>query len=141
MPSALCCTKHCGRSTVGERVPFIREAIKPITVAVKSSHRGRDPCMSAVVSLATLDALRDHVRHTLCSHDQLDPSQTPLHQAVITRSGRPCGLFFQVQGPRMVKTYAVWAGDEDRILFYDSTGQRFAEVRLSEAPDPHRLAG
>jgi hypothetical protein len=97
--------------------------------------------MDTVVPLPTLDVLREHVRRVLCSHDQLDPEQTPLHQAVITRSGRPCGLFFQVQGPRQVKTYAVWAGDEDRILFYDSGGQRFAEVRLSEAPDPHRLAG
>jgi hypothetical protein len=96
--------------------------------------------MDTVVCLPTLDALRDHVRKTLCEHDQLDPSQTPLHQAVITRSGRPCGLFFQVQGPRMVKTYAVWAGDEDRILFYDSAGQRFAQSRLSEAPDPLKLA-
>ena len=96
--------------------------------------------MSTVVSLPTLDALRDHVRQALCAHDQLDPAQTPMHQAVITRSGRPCGLFFQVQGPRLVKTYAVWAGDEDRILFYDSNGQRYAEVRLSDAPDPRKLA-
>jgi hypothetical protein len=96
--------------------------------------------MSTVVSLPTLDALCDHVRQTLCAHDQLDPTQTPMHQAVITRSSRPCGLFFQVQGPRMVKTYAVWAGDEDRILFYDSNGQRFGEVRLSDAPDPRKLA-
>ena len=96
--------------------------------------------MSTVVSLPTLDALRDHVRQALCAHDQLDPTQTPLHQAVITRSGRPCGLFFQVQGPRLVKTYALWAGDEDRILFYDSNGQRFGEVRLSDAPDPRKLA-
>jgi hypothetical protein len=96
--------------------------------------------MSTVVSLPTLDALRDHVRQALCAHDQLDPTQTPMHQAVITRSGRPCGLFFQVQGPRLVKTYAVWAGDEDRILFYDSNGQRFDEVRLSDAPDPRKLA-
>ncbi len=96
--------------------------------------------MSTVVSLPTLDVLRDHVRKTLCAHDQLDPTQTPMHQGVIMRSGRPCGLFFQVQGPRMVKTYAVWAGDEDRLLFYDSNGQRFAEVRLSDAPDPVKLA-
>ena len=96
--------------------------------------------MSTVVSLPTLDALRDHVRQALCTHDQLDPTQTPMHQAVITRSGRPCGLFFQVQGPRLVKTYAVWAGDEDRILFYDSNGQRFGEIRLSDAPDPRKLA-
>jgi hypothetical protein len=63
-----------------------------------------------------------------------------MQEARITRSGRTCGLFFQVQGPRLVKTYAVWAGEEGRILFYDSTGQRFAQTRLSEAPDPRRLA-
>jgi hypothetical protein len=96
--------------------------------------------MDTVVCLPTLDTLRQHVRKTLCAHDRLDPEQTPMHQAVITRSGRPCGLFFQVQGPRLVKTYAVWAGEEDRILFYDSNGQRFAEVRLGEAPDPQELA-
>jgi hypothetical protein len=96
--------------------------------------------MSQVVSLPTLDELRRHVRQTLCAHDQLDPEQTPMHQAVIARSGRPCGLFFQVQGPRMVKTYAVWAADEDRILFYDSNGQRFAEARLSDAPEPRKVA-
>ena len=97
--------------------------------------------MDAVVRLQSLEELRAHVLTVLCSHDQLDPAQTPLRQAVITRAGRPCGLFFQVQGPRLVKTYAVWAGEENRILFYDSTGNRFAQTRLSEAPDPLRLAG
>jgi hypothetical protein len=97
--------------------------------------------MDAVASLPTLEALREHVLRTLCSHDQLDPKQTPLHQAFITRSGRPCGLFFQVQGPRRVRTYAVWAAEEDRILFYDSTGTRFAQTRLSEAPAPLKRAG
>src|SRR5581483_5230371 len=96
--------------------------------------------MPAVAALPTLDELRRHVLAVLCSHDKLDATQTPLRQALITRGGRPCGLFFQVQGPRMLKTYAVWAGPEDRILFYDSTGVRFAETRLSEAPDPLKLA-
>jgi hypothetical protein len=96
--------------------------------------------MDTVAGLPSLEALRGHVLKTLCSHDQLDPSQTPLHQAVITRAGRSCGLFFQVQGPRQVKAYAVWAGEEDRILFYDSTGVRFGVTRLSEAPDPRKLA-
>jgi len=93
----------------------------------------------AVVSLPTFDTLRSHVLQVLCRHDQLDPGQTPMHQAIITRSGRPCGLFFQVQGPRLVKTYAIWAGEENRILFYDSMGGRFAETRLGEAPDPLKL--
>jgi hypothetical protein len=92
------------------------------------------------VCLPTMEQLRQHVRAVLCRHDQLDPEQTPLRQAVITRSGRPCGLFFQLQGPRMVKTYAIWAGEEGRILYYDSQGIRFAETRLSEAPSLRALA-
>jgi hypothetical protein len=96
--------------------------------------------MDAVASLPTLEDLCRHVHQTLCRHDQLDPGQTPLRQALITRAGRPCGLFFQVQGPRMLKNYAVWAGEENRILFYDSTGLRFAVTRLSDAPDPLKLA-
>jgi hypothetical protein len=96
--------------------------------------------MDAVVSLPTMEELTGYVLHTLCARDHLDPKQTPLHRAVIKRSGRACGLFFQVQGPRQLRTYAVWAGEEDRILFYDSTGNRFGETRLSEAPDPLKLA-
>lgn len=97
--------------------------------------------MQSTAILPTLDDLRRHVLKTLCAHDNLDPNQTPLREWVIKRSGRTCGLFFQVQGPRQLRTYAVWAGDEDRILFYDSTNERFAEVRLAEAPDPLKLAG
>jgi hypothetical protein len=96
--------------------------------------------METVASLATIEELRRHVLETLCGHDHLDPNQTPMRQGLITRSGRPCGLFFQVQGPRLLKNYAVWAGEENRILFYDSTGLRFAITRLSEAPDPGKLA-
>jgi len=96
--------------------------------------------MHTVASLPTVDDLRRHVLGVLCSRDQLDPAQTPLHEGRITRRGKPCGLFFQVQGPRLLKTYAVWAGEENRILYYDSTGARFAETRLSDAPDVERLA-
>jgi hypothetical protein len=80
------------------------------------------------------------VRTRLCARDQLDPNQTPLFQGTITRRSKPCGLFFQVQGPRLLKTYALWTGEENRILFYDSQGVRFAECQLSEAPDPLKLA-
>ncbi len=96
--------------------------------------------MDAVICLPTLDALRKHIHKVLCAHDQLDPAQTPLFQAVMKRSGRPCGLSFVVQGPRMVQVTALWVGDENRILFYDSQGVRFGETRLSEAPDPLKLA-
>jgi len=98
------------------------------------------PKETPVVALLTLDELRRHVLETLCAHDQLDPGQTPFFQSLVTRSDQPCGLFFIVQGPRQVRNYALWAGEENRILFYDSHGQRFAEVCLSEAPDPRKLA-
>lgn len=96
--------------------------------------------MNLVVALETVDDLRAFVLHTLCAHDQLDPKQTPMFEGLVTRSGKPCGLFFHVQGPRLLKAYALWAGDDDRIFFYDSTGARYAQARLSEAPDPSRLA-
>jgi hypothetical protein len=93
-----------------------------------------------VVSLPTLETLRQHVLETLCSHDRLDPSQVAMQHGIIRRSGRNCGLWFQVSGPRQLKSYAVWAGEENRILFYDSTGARFTETRLSDAPDAGKLA-
>jgi hypothetical protein len=39
----------------------------------------------------------------------------------------------------MLKTYAVWAAREHRVLFYGSDGIRFAETKLSEAPDVREL--
>jgi hypothetical protein len=92
-----------------------------------------------VVAAPTFDDLQQLVLRTLCTRERLDATQTPLARAVIKRGGQPCGLFFQVEGPRLMRAYAIWAGDENRVLFYDSAGQRFAEVRLSEAPDPRQL--
>src|SRR3954468_18240282 len=93
-----------------------------------------------IVALPTVDHVRDYIRRTLCERDRLDPDQAQLREGMVKRRGRPCGLFLQVQGPRLLRTYAVWAGDEHRILFYDSAGERFAEARLSESPDPSQLA-
>jgi hypothetical protein len=90
---------------------------------------------ASVVALPTPESLTRFVRDMLCSHDRLDPAQTPLYRSILKRQGRPCGLMFHVEGPRLLKTSAVWAGDEHRILFYDSTGTRFAEARLSEEPE------
>jgi hypothetical protein len=89
----------------------------------------------AVVALPTFDALAGFVHQALCQQDALDPDQAPLFRTPLTRAGRPCGVAFHVQGPRLLRTSAVWAADDDRIVFYDSTGQRVRAVRLSEAPD------
>src|ERR1019366_9630688 len=96
--------------------------------------------MRDIAALPTLNELCQYVLNTLCRHDNLDPNQTPLQQALITKHGKPCGLFFQVQGPRLLRNYAIWAGDENRILYYNCNGERVAETNLSEAPDPRALA-
>jgi hypothetical protein len=93
-----------------------------------------------IAALPTFADLRDHVQLVLCSRDRVDPDQTLLQQALIVRSGKPCGLLFQIRGPRLLKTHALWAGDEDRILFYDSRGFRFAETHLCEGPDMCQIA-
>ena len=97
--------------------------------------------MNVVACLPTLEDLRQHVLKILCAQDQLDPAQTPLFQQLLIRRGKPCGLRFEVQGPRRVRCSALWVGEENRIIFYDSGGVRFHETRMSEAPDPVKLAG
>ena len=82
-----------------------------------------------IQSLPTIALLRDHIRQTLCSRDRLDAGQADMREARVVRAGKTCGAFFQIRGPRLLRTYAVWSGDEKRILYYESTGSRFAETR------------
>jgi hypothetical protein len=91
-------------------------------------------------SLPTFKELQDHVHVTLCSRDRIDPGQASLRQSLIVRSGKPCGVFFHIQGPRLLRTHAVWAREEERILFYDSRGLRFAETRLCDGPELRETA-
>jgi len=97
--------------------------------------------MQVVVALPSRAELRSFVRKTLCERDRLEPDSTPFFESTICRSGRICGLYYEIQGPRLLRGFAVWSGDEHRILFYDSIGQRFAEVHLSDEPDPVKLNG
>ncbi len=90
--------------------------------------------MRDVRCLPTMELLREHIHQVLCGKDQLDPQQTPLQQSILLQRNKPCGIFFQVNGPRLLKNYAVWAGEENRIIFYDAVGERFGETVLSESP-------
>ena len=97
--------------------------------------------MSEVVAaLPTVDELARYVHATLCKQDELEPELTPLVRSVLTRAGKPCGVVFHVEGPRLLRTSAVWSADDHRVIFYDSTGQRVRQVRLSESPDAVELA-
>lgn len=94
-----------------------------------------------VIALATAEELFEFVHQTLCEQDQLDSAQCPLTYAPLLRRGKQCGLLFHVEGPRLLRTQAVWAADEQRILVYDSTGKRVLEYGLSESPElPEHIA-
>ncbi len=88
----------------------------------------------AVVACAAVEDLAAFVHQVLCDKDALDPAQTPMFRTPLRKAGRACGLIFHVEGPRLLRTSAVWSADDDRVIFYDSCGQRFREVRLSESP-------
>ena len=88
----------------------------------------------AVVAFPVVEDLAEYVHSVLCDKDALDPVQAPLFRTPLKRGGRTCGLVFHVEGPRLLRTSAVWSTDDARIIFYDSSGLRFREVALSENP-------
>ncbi len=121
---------------------FRLRPVIPLYSSLPSVDIGSQPGVSnmVVASLPNLQDLRLYVLETLCNYDRLDPGQAVLHEGTIHRSGRSCGLFFQVSGPRLLKSHAVWAAEENRILFYNSNGQRFSETLLSVSPETGNLA-
>lgn len=88
----------------------------------------------AVVAFSAVEELAAFVHQALCDKDALDPEQTPLFRTPLKKGGRACGVVFHVEGPRLLRTSAVWSADTDRIIFYDSTGTRFRTAELSESP-------
>lgn len=99
------------------------------------SRAGFEVRMSRVVfAFAAVEDLAGYVHEVLCDKDALDPAQAPLFRTPLRRNDRVCGLIFHVEGPRLLRTSAVWSSDDARIIFYDSSGLRFREVELSESP-------
>jgi hypothetical protein len=89
----------------------------------------------AVIACAALEDLAAFIHHVLCEKDSLDPAQAPLYRTPMRKGSRICGMMFHVKGPHLLQTSAVWSADDDRIIFYDSSGIRFHEARLSESPE------
>ena len=84
--------------------------------------------------IQTLDQLREYVTTTLCEHHELEVGVYPLTERILTRSERPCGIFFCLHGPRAVKFSAIWETERNTVLFYGATGERFQKTQLVEAP-------
>ena len=90
--------------------------------------------MSTSLRLQTLHDLRDFVHQTLCHHNELEFGAFQMTERILRRSGKPCGIYFCLHGPRSVKLTAIWETDRNTVLFYGSTGERQQRSRLLKAP-------
>jgi len=94
--------------------------------------------MAALVpALRNLSDLRDFVNSVLCEQGQFEIGAFPLTERLLTRVGKPCGIYFCLHGPRAVKLSAIWDLERNAVLFYGSTGERFHRAQLVDA---HKLA-
>jgi hypothetical protein len=89
------------------------------------------PCAPVI---QTLDELKAYVTETLCQREQLEPGAFQLSQKILVQSGKPCGMYFCLHGPRAVLFTAIWETRNNTILFYDSAGERFLRTQLMQAP-------
>ena len=81
-----------------------------------------------------LEQLRQLVHETLCQHEQFRPGVFPMTERILTRGGRPCGIYFCLHGPRSVKCTSIWETDKNSILFYGHRGERFHRTYLAKSP-------
>ena len=81
--------------------------------------------------ISSLDDLRDYVQQTICDQNELERGAFEMTERVLVRSGRPCGMYFCLHGPRSVKLTAIWETDRNTVLFYGSVGERLQRTRLS----------
>ncbi len=93
------------------------------------------------LEFSNLQQLRSFVKETLCQPDRLDANQVRFYESPVKgKKGTYQGIAFFVHGPRLLQTTSIWLANENRILFYSSTGIRFLEVFLTSSPvEKHHL--
>ncbi|MGD9722115.1 MAG: hypothetical protein AB7O59_12265 [Pirellulales bacterium] len=84
--------------------------------------------------IQTLEQLREFVNEVLCEHSQFETGVFELTERILVRGDSPCGIYFCLHGPRAVKCTAIWETQNNTVLFYGSTGERFLKTQLVEAP-------
>ena len=78
--------------------------------------------------------LRQFVSLTLCQQNDIELGVFQVTERLLTRRGRPCGIYFCLHGPRSVKLTAIWETERNTILFYGSSGERFQTTKLEHSP-------
>jgi hypothetical protein len=83
------------------------------------------------LELKGLSDLRQYVYATLCNHHDLVVGAFPMSERILVRSGRPCGVYFCLHGPRNVRLTAIWETDRNSILFYGPGGEKLSKTQLT----------
>lgn len=86
------------------------------------------------VRIHNLEDLRRYILETICRHNELEPDYFLFTERLLTRRGKPCGIFFCLHGPRSTKFTAIWEMEKNSVLFYGSTGQRWYRTQLAARP-------
>lgn len=89
---------------------------------------------NGISEISTLNNLRAFVKQTICERNQLQLAGCQVHEKILVRYGKPCGIYFTVCGPRTVQFSAIWDADRSTIFFYGCDGDRFhpSDVTISE---------
>jgi hypothetical protein len=96
--------------------------------------------VTSVLQFGSLSDVRDYVNDVFCTYYQLQLGAFRMTERLLLRGGRPCGIRYCLYGPRAVRFTAIWETERNRILFYDSTGERFFKAQVIEAPALERVA-
>ena len=81
-----------------------------------------------------INDLKEYVHKTICDQNELELGVFPFAERILARSGKPCGIFFCLYGPRSVKFTAIWEMERNTVLFYASSGERIMKTELPQAP-------
>lgn len=83
----------------------------------------------------SVDDLRTFISEMLCARENLVQEQFPITESLLRRGAEPCGLQFQLFGPRSIRLGAIWTADHNQIYFYAANGERYLKLTLK-----HRLS-
>ncbi|MEN1678261.1 MAG: hypothetical protein AAGJ46_01610 [Planctomycetota bacterium] len=78
-----------------------------------------------------LDEVRDFVKKTLCSRDNLEVGAFAISETPVHRGSAVCGVYFCLHGPRLLRLTAIWDRETGVVLCYGPRGERFLTARLN----------
>jgi len=88
-----------------------------------------------VFSTRSILELEQFISSAVCEQERLDQQQMAVKRSLLRSGQQLIGIVFRVDSWHRRHGHALWIEPENRILFYNSAGARFAEVKLLEAPE------